>query len=279
MSIEQLMSGAIDLHVHCAPDPFTDRRVDALQLARQASEAGMKGVVIKCHQFGTAPLASIVNKANGRTVLFGSLVLNSSVGGLNPDAVEAAARGGARIIWMPTVSSIEDVKAKNEKNPGISLIDHAGKLEPELMPILAIIKKYGLILATGHISIPETYAVARCALEQKLKVIITHPIARITGTSITLEQARELAGWGAYIEFCFVASMPPMRVSPAAMAENIKAVGAEHCVLTTDLGQAYNPTPTEGFRMMLANMLRFEVSEKELESLVKVNPSKLLELS
>ena len=47
---------------------------------------------------------------------------------------------------------------------------------------------------------------------------------------------------------------------------------------SSDLGQAFNPTPTEGFRMMVANMFRFGLTEKELEILVKVNPGRLLKL-
>ena len=72
--------------------------------------------------------------------------------------------------------------------------------------------------------------------------------------------------------------MPPMRQSPENMADYIKTLGPEHCVLSTDFGQAHNPPPTEGFRMMLANMLKFGLSEDELGIMVKVNPAKLLGL-
>jgi hypothetical protein len=60
-SIGRLMQGAIDFHVHADPDPYHPRRVDVLDLALQAEEAGMKAIVAKCHHFCTSPLAYVVN--------------------------------------------------------------------------------------------------------------------------------------------------------------------------------------------------------------------------
>ena len=81
---------------------------------------------------------------------------------------------------------------------------------------------------------------------------------------------------GAYIENIFAVCMPPMLLSPENMAGYIKRIGPEHCVLSTDFGQIFNPPATEGFRMMVAMMLKFGLSEDELKILVKVNPDNLL---
>jgi hypothetical protein len=284
MKIDQLVLDSTDLHVHCGPDAYTERRVDALQLALQACESGMKHVVIKSHQFCTAPLASMINKIVNEPILVGSLVLNASVGGLNPEAVRAASKEGAKIIWMPTISAKASIEARSgkkehgEKNkfPGISVINKDGILVPKIKEILEIIKAQDLVLATGHLSVPETIAIANESRGRHIKTILTHPLTKGHGQSFTAEQAMELVKKGAFVEFCFNSCMPPMHMSPLEIVNHIKILGADHCLLTTDFGQSFNPTPTEGFRMMLSQMIRFGLSENELETIVKINPYHLL---
>jgi hypothetical protein len=284
IKVDQLMVDAIDLHVHCSPDAFTERRLDALQLAQQASESGMKHVVIKSHQYCTSSMAYMVNKIINKPILVGSLVLNAAVGGLNPEAVRVGAKEGAKIIWLPTTSSEEEIKIHYKKSPrkdpvdfhGISVMDNVGNLVPEMKEILSIIKKNNLILATGHISIPEAITVANESLAQGIKTIITHPFAKPFGVSLNVEQAKDLVKRGAYIEFCFISCMPPMRLSPLEIVNYTSTFGPDHCLLTTDFGQVHNPPPTEGFRMMLSYMIKFGLSENELETMVKTNPHKLL---
>ena len=295
MTIEQLMVDAIDVHVHGAPEPIEgERRINTLQLAQQAKEAGMKAVVIKSNRFGTGTLTMLVNRLVNSPILVGSLCLNRDAGGLNPDIVEAQARAGSRVIWMPTMSAAAHpyrIKTKEKDNgsvsagkdldDGISIIDTEGKLVPQIEMILEIMKRNKMVLATGHISKPEVFAVAREALRQHIGVIITHPMAGPTGPLLTMEEAKELASMGAYIEFTMVFCMPrtpAMLLSPGNMADYMKRIGPEHCVLGTDFGQDFNPPPTEGFRMMLAMMLRSGLSEDELRILVKVNPARLLGL-
>ena len=287
MTIEELMIDAIDLHVHGAPEPpESERRIGLLTLAQQAKEAGMKAVVIKSNQFGTGPLTLEINQLVKSPVLVGSLVLNNEVGGLNPDVVEAQARAGAKVIWLPTFSAAEHIRGKTagktgaEKEPdnGISIIDANGKLVPQMMRILDVMRRNNLVLATGHVSKPEVYAVTREALRQQINVIITHPLVGLVRPLLTIDEAKELAGMGAYIENIFAVCMPPMLLSPENMAGYIKRIGPEHCVLSTDFGQIFNPPATEGFHMMLAIMLMFGLSEDELRILVKVNPAKILGL-
>jgi len=277
------MKGALDFHVHAAPDPFRERRLDALDLAMQAKEAGMKAIVLKCHHYCTAPLAYTVNRIVPDFRLIGSLALNKGVGGLSPEVVEVAARLGAKVIWMPTFSSVVDTERRANKSSserGISLIEQDGKLVSPMAPILEIIRDNNIVLATAHISIPEIYAITTEARRRQIKVTITHPLTEGFGSTLTIEQQKELVNKGAYIEHCFVACMPssPGRLDPAVMVKHIKAVGVEHCILSSDFGQAINPSPPEGFRMMLAHMHKFGLSEKELEILVKINPAKLLDL-
>ena len=292
MTVDQLMVDAIDLHVHGAPEPIEGpRRVNLFELAQQAKAAGMKGVVIKSLRFGTGTVTALVNQMVDNPILIGSLVLNNDVGGLNPEVVAAHAQAGAKIIWLPTFSAAEHMKTRGKRknsstggekdnNPGISIIDQNGNLVPEIERILQIMSKNKSVLATGHVSKPEVFAVTAEARKQHISVIITHPLAGSAGPLISIDEARELAGMGAYIEFTFAHCMPPMMLSPEDMARCIKAIGPEHCVLSTDFGQLFNPIATEGFHMMLATMLHFtKITEDELSIMVKVNPSKILGLT
>ena len=99
------MKGAIDLHVHCQPDPENSLRMDGLDTARYAHEAEMAGFVLKSHYYLTTPVAKILMRAYPGLKVFGSITLNKEIGGLNPDAVESSALIGTKVIWMPTFSA------------------------------------------------------------------------------------------------------------------------------------------------------------------------------
>jgi hypothetical protein len=292
MTIAQLMVDAIDLHVHGAPEPIEgERRINIFELAQQARDAGMKGVVIKSLRYGTGIITMEVNRFVKSPVLIGGLVLNKDVGGLNPEVVEAQASAGTKVIWLPTFSAVADIKMHNKGktkpnaaaigiNDGISIIDRDGNLVDQMKEILDVMRRNKLVLATGHVSKSEVFTVAKEAIRQKINVIITHPLAGSTGPLISIDEAQELAALGAFIEFTFSHCMPPMILSPRNTADYIKMIGPEHCILSTDFGQIFNPPPTEGFHMMLATMLRFtDLSEDDMRFLVKINPAKILGLT
>ena len=284
MSIDQLMVDAIDMHVHGAPEPFEgDRRVDLLTLGKIAKEFGMKALVIKSIRFGTGTLTLEINGLLNSAILVGSIVLNYDAGGLNPDIVYAQGRAGAKVVWLPTISAAAHMrtrgKGKGDTGEGISIIDRDGKLIPEMVKILDVMQRNKQVLATGHISKPEVFAVTKEARKLGINVIVTHPLAGPAGPLISLAEAKELAAMGAYIENTFAHVMPPALISPSDISGYIKTIGAEHCILSTDFGQIFNPPAPEGFHMMLAIMLMFGLAEEDLKLLVKVNPAKILGLA
>jgi len=84
---------------------------------------------------------------------------------------------------------------------------------------------------------------------------------------------------GAYLELCVIACLPPIpTVSLLHFVETIHRMGAEHCVLSTDLGQVYNPSPVQGMRMFIVNLLQLGISEKEIDLMTRKNPAMLLGL-
>ncbi len=275
--IEQLLQGSIDMHIHYGPDPKFERRLDALQAARQAQEAGMRAIVLKSHDYPTTPIAYTVSQVIPNIAVFGSISLDLEVGGLNIHALESSAKLGAKVVWMPTFTSANDMIKRGLTEEGITILDGEGKLLPVVEEILDIIKSYQMVLATGHLSVSESFTLVDEAVRKGVpKIVFTHPLSQTVGAS--LEEQRQMAEKGAIIEHCWIATMPQRRLDPMTIVEAIKAVGTEHCILSTDLGQAWNPAPTEGMRMMIATMLRCGLTEKEIELMVKVNPAKLLGL-
>lgn len=278
-AIDRLLHGSIDMHVHYGPHPSKEARFDALQGTLMASEAGMRAIVLKNHEYQTATLAYIVNQVVGNITAIGGICLNSEAGGLNPCVVETSAKLGAKIVWMPTISSNYQIQDKTNKEDGISILDCDGKLLPVVGEVLDIAKRYDMVVATGHVSVNAALVLADEARNRGLwKLVATHALGMDPGEYFRLEDQCKIADKGAFIEHCFFLAMPEFRRDPKLMAEAIRVVGAEHCILSTDLGQVYNPAPAEGMRMMIGYMLKCGLTEEEIELMVKTNPAKLLGL-
>jgi hypothetical protein len=283
VNIDHLLKDAIDMHMH--PGPGAMCRLDATEAAKQALQAGMKAIVLKSHPGGVA-MANMVSQLVPGIKVIGSVTLNYEVGGLNPYAVSSAAMHGAKVVWMPTFSSKNSINMMRKQGlplegEGISILDKDGKLVPELMRILSIVKKFDMVLASGHISPEEDFALFTEAQKMGIKkMVLTHPTdAEFLEKTCTIEELQKLAKMGAYSEFTLVGILPnEFCHDPAKIVENIKAIGPEHCIISTDLGQPQNPLPVEGMRLFIATLLHHGLTQKEVELLVKVNPAWLLGL-
>ena len=284
MNIDELLHGSVDMHVHFAPDALMEFRMDAVDTAELARQMGMKAIVLKAHTYPTASLASLAEKLVPEVRVFGSICLEYECGGLNPHALAAVAKLGNRVVWMPTHSSNNEIKGSagislNEE--GFSILDSKNQLEPEIDKILSLIKEYKMVLCSGHISPAETFALVEAALSKGIsKIIITHPLTvEIAKQKFTLENLRQLGEMGAFIEHTYVGYLPnELRHDPKRLVETIRAVGAEHTIISSDLGQYWNLPPGEGMRMFIALLLQNGVTEHEVELMAKVNPSTLLDL-
>ncbi len=269
---EELLRGSFDLHVHAGPDPGRERRMDAMDAARAAYEAEMKGFVLKSHDYPTASLAYALNRMYPGLEVAGAIVLNDAVGGLNPSAIQAAADLNARVVWMPTFSA-DFYRASRGQGSGISLWAQAGALRPEVLDILDIVAESGMVLASGHVSPEEAIELFSRAAERGVsRMVATHPAGIATDGQI-----REMASLGAYIEYTFLACMPSrMTMTVAELADAIRETGPDHCVLTTDFGQPENPPPAEGMRMAIASLLQAGLTSEEVAKVVMDNPLRLV---
>lgn len=279
-----LLRGAIDMHVHTAPDVYP-RSVGAVDAARQAKEAGMAAIVLKSHSTDTAGRAEIVSKLTGIPV-YGGVALNYPVGGVNPHAVSESVRQGGRIVWLPTTSARHFLAGADnaptlqqrlsDDQPGIEVTSN-GELSATVERVVSLIARHQLVLASGHLAPPEILAVMRYAHELGAdRLVVTHPHAEFVGCSV--DDMRELAALGAVHEMLYTfttkAIDPPQKLSH--IADLIRAVGVEHCYLATDGGQAVNPLPVEMFRSFIEGLLALGFSADELRYMTHDVPARLL---
>ncbi len=252
----------------------------------------MRGIVLKNHVVTTADRAALVMKVVPGIEVFGGIVLNKAVGGINPAAVEWMHRmygGRGKIVWLPTFDADKHVKTLVNKDGSGLVVAPGGKVTPEMEEILKIIARENLVLATGHVHAEEVLAVTKKAKELGVKsILVTHGLTNIPG--LTMEQAKEVAAAGGMIEICYLQFMTGpnapfawMRhwyeVSGAKVAEAVKAIGAKSIVLSTDLGQQGMMTHPDGIENMIAAVKAAGVSDADIDQMLRKNPAQLLGLN
>jgi hypothetical protein len=288
---QQLMEGAVDTHVHSAPD-LVDRKLDDFAVARQARERGMAAVVLKNHFLSTALRANLVEAQVPGIRVLGSIVLNQSMGGMNPWAVEAAARGGAKVVWMPTFQSEHQIAYQSRpgglphradlqvagRSPAVKVFDADGALTPDAEAVLELIRDRRLLLASGHLSPDEVdRLVARAHAIGLTKIVVTHPDLPMVGMPVDLQ--RRLAERGVFFERTFNIVNPPYEtLTIPELAARIRAVGHESTVMATDFGQLHNPTPAEGLEAYIRGLLDNGFSAAEVRAMVSEHARALLEV-
>ena len=288
------IEGAYDLHVHSAPDVLP-RRMDDIEMAQRIIASGMAGYIIKSHYFCTSERAQIINKVFPSCRAFGSITLNSSVGGINPSAMEMACRSGIKLVWFPTCDGINErsyvfsdrckvmpywgkiviqLKEEGIETPLVSVLDEKGELTSATLQVLDIIAKYDIILATGHISHQEAFKLVPEAAKRGVKkIVITH--VTYNNTLYSIEDQKRLADYGAYMEHCYTTFATGKSAFETEL-EQIRALGPDHVVLSTDLGQKTAIFPDEGLRIYCEKLAENGFSASELRKMVRDNQEKLL---
>jgi hypothetical protein len=291
------LSGAIDLHSHVDPDGFgpgrNGRSFDSLELAQLAQQAGMRGFVIKMHYDQTADDAYFVRKLYPDLEVFGGIGTNFATGGLNPAAIRQMAdvKGGwGRIVWMPTWDAKHYVENHGNDRPFIA-VARDDQLVPEAKALIAAVAEVNgktrgshgkVVLATGHNAPEEVLLMVREARGLGLDVIVTHPLLESVG--MTLQQMQQAVAMGAYLEF--VSSFANQPETIREHVETIRAIGPEHCFVSSDRGQGrgeegHDTVATSHVQALTAAAQALRAngfSEPELDLLFKTNPARLLGL-
>lgn len=288
----ELLHGAVDIHVHQAPDIYP-RIEDHLELAQGARSAGIRALCLKCHNFPTVQMAETTRKTVQGIDVFGSIVCNLHVGGVNPVAVEAALKYGARQIYLPTVDSTnherlvgtigEHGKGLQVKgglsdytrnHPRIRVTDPAGAIDAALREVLQLVADAGVILNFGHVSIGEMQAVLAAARKQNVRrIVVDHPFF----SRLSVEEQVTLAELGVFINYTAGELLPRWwRVSIADFAASIRRIGVERMILSSDCGQLHNPPEPEAMRMMCQLLLEEGFSADDIKRMLHHNPAEIL---
>jgi hypothetical protein len=294
--VKELLKGAVDVHIHAGPSLMA-RQVDAWESAQQAIEAELAAIVIKDHHLPSVGAVTTVREHLGganKLKVFGSIALNSPVGGLNPKAVEVAIGFGAKVVWMTTVSCKNHVdkhsghgfkfpplkKPLTVREEPVCYLDAQGNLIPEAVRVLEVMAEHpDVVLATGHGNREEIDALVRKAVSLGLKrILVDHPYYMIEAS---LEDMKAWRSLGAYIEFTAVTSVPESNlycIPLADIAKYIKALGSERLILSSDYGQVGNGRPIDGLAAFAEHLLKQGIEERVLRKMLTENPSQLLNL-
>src|SRR6059058_6244606 len=268
------VEGLIDFHLHSAPDVF-GRAFDDEEAGIVYRDNGIEAVVMKSHVVATADRAWLLRKHVPNMKAFGGVVLNAAVGGINPDAVQWMWRmqgSFGRVVWFPTFDADHHVKHFKDGPEGIKVLGSDGNVLPAVREVLKICAQQKLVVCTGHLSPAEALAVARAARE------VVH---------LSLEEMKQAAALGAKMEICAMgplmgpnAHLTWMRswrqVPYKESADRIKAVGAENFLLATDLGQTGNPSPPDGYKLLVGGLLAEGITKEQIRVMGREVPGRLL---
>jgi len=273
------LRGAIDIHVHADPDNVA-RSLDGLEAARFAKERGMRAIVLKNHFDPTAGLALLARKAVPGIEVFGGVDLNLPVGGMNAHAVEhmAGVNGGwGRMVWMSTFDAENQIRT-NKSNAPFVRVSQNGALLPETKAVIAAIRKHNLVLASGHVSAQEALLMFEEGRRVGVRAMVaTHGMS--TPTLLSAEQAQQATRLGAFIEFTSgTLAAPNAQAKIDRIAADIRTVGVDHAILSSDLGQAGNPLPADGYATFIDALRRKGFTDLELDRMARENPARLLGL-
>jgi hypothetical protein len=286
-------AGIVDTHVHTAPD-VVPRLMSDSELARATDEAQYRAVVLKSHHTVTAARATMAQEHAAQTRIFGGAVLNlHATGGINPYAVQTALDLGAKVIWLPTFTSANQIRYATEvgltsgnlkrlgtiEGSGIALLDAHGALTADVEKVLDLIAAAGATLATGHISPAEIMKVVPEARRRGVpNVLVTHPELHCVGLGIDDQlQLAELDG--VWFERVLVVTLPTSDDVPIdTIAEAVRTVGVGSTVMATDFGQAHNVSPVLGMTSYVDAMRGLGFSQGDIEAMTVHNPSAALSL-
>ncbi len=272
---EVSLDGVVDLHTHAGPDS-RPRSVNDIEAARGAQAAGMRAILLKNHFTMTADRAAIAMAEVGGIEIFGGVVLNRAVGGINPEAVRQMATfsgGRGKVVWLPTFDAEYYVTAAGGGEPFVSILEDGEPL-PAVLEVFDLIAEHDLTLAMGH-SAPEEVLrlLPEAAARGVERILVTHVFSQ----GATMDQMREMAESGAIMEIDWLAVYSGNRPLEDYVAA-IDELGASAFVMSSDLGQAGNPAHAEGLRAYIRAMRDAGISTDTIDLMIRRNPARLLGL-
>ncbi|MBR0642306.1 DUF6282 family protein [Plastoroseomonas hellenica] len=288
--VAELLVGAVDLHCHSGPAAMP-RILDHHEALLDAAAARFRALLYKDHFYLGTAHAVILEKLFPElgVKLFSGIALNNASGGINPHAVDHAAKLGARIVWMPTLSAanhIEQASGQAKTFPKtaqkmldpipLRCTDGDGKLTDATLQVLDLVAEADIILAGGHLHVSEMLVLFAEARRRGVrKLLVNHP-TYIVGCSD--DDIRALVELGAHIEhsICMFVDGRAKKYSPDKLAHLIEVAGVEHTILSSDLGLQGSPRPVDGFRAVTGTLLDLQMPAAAIRRMTGDNAAELL---
>ena len=272
---EVSLDGAIDLHVHAGPDS-RPRSMNDVEAARLAQAAGLRAILLKNHFTMTADRAALAMAAVDGIEIFGGVVLNRAVGGINPEAVRQMATfsgGRGKVVWLPTFDAEHAITSAGGGGPFVSVLEN-GEPRPAVLEVFDLLAEHDLTLAMGHSSPEEVLRLIPEARQRGVeRILVTH----VFGQDATMEQMRAMADAGAVLEIDWLAVFSGSR-SIGEYHDAINELGESAFVMSSDLGQEGNPTHADGLRAYIRAMRDAGISTDAIDVMIRRNPARLLGL-
>ena len=290
--ISELLQGAVDLHCHSGPAAMP-RILDHREAMQDAEDAGFAALVYKDHFYlGTAHaqlLQSIFPDA--KVKLFSGIAMNNASGGMNPHALDHAAKIGAKIVWLPTLSAANHIAQANTGAKAfpktarkmidpvpLNTVGEDGKVTEETRQCFDIVAESGMVVAGGHLSAADLITTFSAAREQGVeRMLVNHPNYIVNCTD---DDIRTLVKLGAVIEhsICLYTTGVAKHFEPAELLRLIQVAGVENTILCSDLGLTGSGRPVEGYREIVGELIALGVSDADIQQMTGRTAGNLLGL-
>ncbi len=249
-----VIDGIVDFHVHSAPSLAPRHSHDPDTMA-EAKAAGVSRFVLKAHEGSSAERAVLLGDG-----AIGGVVLNSPVGGANADAVAVAAAFGARVVWLPTISSPAHIAASRSPelsaHRGIAFrevpVVDGGEVRSEWLDVFDEIARNDMVLASGHLTMDEAVAALDAARRRGVqRLVVNHPgLGFLDWRDEHTEQFRAL---GAHLEIGVLADILAREAGPRT-EDLVAAYPHELLVFGSDLGHSDYPPIAQGIRAWVSRL-------------------------
>jgi hypothetical protein len=293
----------VDVHCHC-----DQGHQDGLALAKHATRNGMGGILYKSivgKKSGVEIVHDLQEDLNRwadqeklQPIECWAGYVVRGVKGPSLENTREQIEAGAIAFWMPvamhanTLSKVGGRKSwwdpsasRNELTPPLSweealkvghyLLDEKGKLKQEIRDIIHLVAESNRSFFFGHATHPEIFAMAEEIEKIGFKrAVVDHPFSPFVDLSI--EQMKQFAHAGIYMNFTYDELSPLLGVDPALMYEAIRAIGVEHAILSSDAGEPLFPNSVEAMRLMRGFMRAFGLNEDEIHRVSVENPAAIV---
>ena len=285
----ELLQGAIDCHIHAFPD-FVHRSQDIIQIAIDASKAGMRALAFKDHWNISANAAYLTQRhidylmQNGelthRVEIYGGA---GTCFGINPEAIRVATAVSELqddlvpdlhflrlLAWRRPSGEGQGPPGRRNLGQGVARSDRSDG--------------NGGGQARRHRLRPHRLrgtAAARASWRRRSACAPRSIIRCSSSTSCLLDEMKQLADLGIYVgTYCqpMIPSLYQPVADPMETISTIKAIGAERCIIGSDFGQVLHMDSIDGMRVFIRALLAFGIKESEVKVMLQDNPAKLMYL-